>query len=80
MTTDDELDALRRQIRRLNERNNAQFDLGYRACLALAEAGAPIERLRDASGIPQLAEHVPTQPVFPFDDETTDVDAVIHFE
>lgn len=81
MSPYEEIEVLRLQIRRLTERSNAQFDLGYRACLRMAEAGAPIDRLREASGVPHLAfdnePHVPTQPFHPFDDEITDVDAVI---
>lgn len=47
----EERERLRRQLRRLLERNSGAFDQGFQAAIAMVAAGATLERLREASGV-----------------------------
>lgn len=48
---EDEIDQLRRQLRRAVERNSSAFDQGFAAAVAMVAAGADAEQLRRASGV-----------------------------
>lgn len=47
----DEIERLRRQVRRLSERNALAFDQGFQSAVTMVEAGADLHQLRAASGV-----------------------------
>ena len=50
--TRQERDDLVRRLRRATERQHQAFDQGFAAAVRMLEAGASLERLREASGVP----------------------------
>lgn len=59
---EEEVAALRRQLRRVSERNSAAFDQGFLAATKAAEAGADPQRLLEMSGVVS-AEWADTMPI-----------------
>ena len=73
---DEEVSALKRRVRRLTERNKAQFDLGFAAAIRLMEEGASLERIKEAQCIPSA---LPEEDTLPFDEPDTDVHPIQDF-
>jgi len=72
---EEEVGTLRRQVRRITERNLRAFDEGFAAAVKMVEVGADLHQLHGASGVVSV-EWEDTQPVC-FDAIDTDVDIVV---
>lgn len=73
----EEIDYLRRQLRKITERNLSAWEQGFAAAVAMAEAGATPARLREATGVVSIPLE-DTLPQFAIDEEPTQVDINIH--
>ncbi len=76
----EEIESLRRQLRRVSERNHAAFDQGFKAAAKMVEAGTTLEQLLEASGVVS-AEWEDTSPIemlplFEDEEENTNVDII----
>lgn len=76
-----QVETMTRQYRRVRARNTEAFDQGFAAAVRMLEAGADIDRLRDAARITSIVNE-DTQPysvpLGEFDDAPdTDVDVCI---